>query len=152
MGHQGIPMTSTEIASASGWTAAILVSCTVFLPYLARAPLRHRFNMAVHGARRLMRLHYVIGFAVLALALIHMWVSMTGGMARHTRASGLYIATVALAVLVVQAMSGSTMSFGQVRATIGLRRSHFMTMLAIVALVGLHIALNSVTWLGFLAR
>lgn len=145
-------MNGAEVTSASGWIAAFLVAFTVLLPYTARTPLRRKLDLAVSSARRAMRLHYLIGFTILVLALVHMWVSMTAGMARHTSADGLYIATLALAVLIVQVMSGSTMSFGQVRAAIGLRRSHFVTMLAIVALVGVHIALNGVTWLALLAK
>jgi cytochrome b561 len=139
--------------AASGWLLVALLALTIALPYRLRRrrPPLHRPPVppappppARPAGRRRLRFHYWLGYAIAALALAHGTASMTRGIAGRAHPAGLKLASLALLV-----------SFGQVgiglwlrgksgrRATV--RRIHFWVMAALVALVVLHVALDS--WL-----
>ncbi|HEX3369212.1 MAG TPA: hypothetical protein VHS56_06520, partial [Candidatus Cybelea sp.] len=84
----------------SGWAALALIPLTAIVGWLFRRLARGRFALR-------MRPHYVLGYAALGLALIHL-MSYLGGM-QGANATGLWFATLATAVLALQALLGSNL-------------------------------------------
>lgn len=123
------------VTSISGFFAAYLVLYTAILPYALR-----RLRLA--GESRSMTLHYCVGYLIFGVLILHMFVSMQAGMARGTDLTGLNLATGALFMVMLQVMLGTTLMAGGPKAR-ALRTVHFGLMLAILALSGLHVALNS---------
>lgn len=114
----------------SGWAALALIPLTAIAGWLFRRLARGRFALR-------MRPHYVLGYAVLGLALIHL-MSYLGGM-QGANATGLWLATLATAVLTLQALLGSNLqSPGLYR--VSLRRWHLTAFVAALALASLHVA------------
>ena len=132
--------------SASGWIAAILMAMETLLPYLLRrSPLSERLGIAEGFATpylRRMRPHYWAGYALVALSVAHAWVPMQAGYARRANAAGLWIATLALLALLLQAMLGLLLQDPKLELRALLRRWHFWLMVMISAGVALHIWLN----------
>lgn len=124
-------MVAFLVTSISGFFAVFLLGFTIALPYL----LRRR-------GRKGMALHYCIGYLIFLVLLVHMLVSMQAGMARGTSLTGLDLASLALLLVMLQVMLGTTLIRGgqQLRP---LRLVHFAMMFGIVALATLHLALNS---------
>ena len=86
-----------------------------------------------------MRPHYVIGYAALALAVLHLSLS-TGSMA-GADTTGIWLATIALVGLGWQALLGSNLQWpGGYRAA--LRRWHLGTFAAVLLLAIGHAMLN----------
>jgi hypothetical protein len=114
---------------ASGWLLVAALAGTIWL------------------ARRRPRalLHYLLGWGLATLTWFHLWYPMRGGLLGRTPESGLWIATLAWALLLVQLAVGHWMLSGAGRAGRGTVRFHHGTMLAIVGLTTLHVLLNSVS-------
>jgi hypothetical protein len=137
--------------AASGWLLVALLAMTIVLPYRLR---RHRPQARrspalpaspVGPARpKRLRLHYWLGYAIAGLALVHGTASMTRGIVGRAHPAGLRLASLALLVAFGQVGIGLWLrgKSGR-RATV--RRIHFWVMAALVALVVLHVALDS--WL-----
>jgi hypothetical protein len=116
-------------SSTSGYFALFLIALTIALPYY-------------FGRRgRPMRAHFIIGYAILALAWAHAVVAMSAGFGSRTGVAGLDIATVALLLITVQAGLGQTLRQARARRR-RLTRLHFAVMLGIVAFAVVHIAIN----------
>lgn len=130
------------ITSVSGFVTLFLVLLTLALPYVLRARARAAGSHMAAISRR-MQAHYWIGYAILALTTLHMFLSMQAGMARGTSALGLDLASLGLLLIALQVMLGINLKAVAGIGKTGLRRVHFVTMLAIVALVAVHLALNS---------
>lgn len=131
-------MAAFLVTSISGFFVVFLLAFTAALPYL----LRHR-------GRKGMGLHYCIGYLIFLVLLLHMFVSMQGGMARGTSLAGLNLASLALVFVMLQVMMGTTLVRGSA-VLHPLRHTHFAMMLIIMALAALHIALNSTLVHGLL--
>jgi len=119
-------------AASTGWIAVFLLGVASALPFLLRW-------MRATGANG-MRVHYVLGFAVPAFALIHS--SFTMMRMRGLDRTGLWFATLALVGLFVQMSLGIELRappWGQPRH---LRRSHLAMMIAASGLVAGHVVLN----------
>ncbi len=116
--------------SATGYFALLLIGVTIALPYCLR-----------RGTPP-MRLHYVVGYIIAALVIVHMMISMSGRMAAHTSVVGLDIATLALLLIVGQIILGTSMA-RRSGGRSGLKRWHFALMLAIAILAIVHVVLNS---------
>ena len=114
-----------------GWAAVLFLAAGIGIPYLARTLHLKRFW-----------LHYVLGFLIPAVALLHAWLPMSAGRARSTDMIGLLLATAALFVMVSQAAVGITLRSAQGPDRFRLRRTHFLIMTVMVLLVGGHIYLN----------
>jgi hypothetical protein len=134
-------MTAFLVTSISGFFTAFLVGFTVCLPYLLRR------QAALAGQTPRFGLHYCVGYTIVMVLLLHMFVSMQAGMARGTSLTGLNIATLALLLVTVQVFLGVTLIGKKQR---GLRAWHFLVMTAIVALAAMHVVLNSVLLRGML--
>jgi hypothetical protein len=131
------------VTSVSGFFAIYLVVFTACLPYLVRR-LR-----APGGALQGMGLHYCIGYLVFGVLMLHMLVSMMAGMARGADLMGLNLATLALLLVMLQVMLGTTLLAGG-RKSRPLKALHLACMAGIVGLAVLHVALNSALVHGLL--
>lgn len=86
-----------------------------------------------------MRPHYVIGYAALGLACVHLAIVM--GNMYGADVTGIWLATLALAGLGAQALIGTNLQSARSSRAL-LRRWHTALFFAICALVAGHIALN----------
>lgn len=147
-------MTSRLLAiAASGWLLVAILAATIALPYRLRrrgppprrspAPPASPVPAGLARPERL-RLHYWLGYAIAALALVHGMESMTRGIAGRAHSAGLWLASLALLVAFCQVGIGLWLRGKSVRRA-AIRRIHFWVMAALVALVVLHVALDS--WL-----
>jgi hypothetical protein len=120
------------IGPASGWTAFALVPVAAVAGVVMRRFLRGRLVIR-------MRPHYVIGYAALGFAVVHVSLSM-GGMA-GADATGIWMASAALLGLCWQALLGTNLqSPGDYRRP--LRRWHLVTFAAVLVLAGGHVMLD----------
>jgi hypothetical protein len=93
-----------------------------------------------------MRLHYWLGYAIAALAVVHGMGSMTRDIVGHAHAAGLKLASFALLAAVGEVGIGLWLRRpGGTRRRQLIRRLHFAVMTLLVALVAVHVALDS--WL-----
>jgi len=87
-----------------------------------------------------MRPHFAIGYAALAVTLIHAWFS-TAAM-RGADSTGIWLATFALLALILQTLVGSNLqSPGAYRAP--LRKWHLLLFAIVLGLAIGHVALNA---------
>lgn len=131
------------ITSVSGFLALFLILIGVTLPYVLRWQARRSGNDAALIWGRI-RVHSWIGYAVLVLVLLHMYVSMGAGMARFTSTLGLNLATLGLLLIFAQLALGLSLTSADTTGRRVIRRVHFAVMLGILAIVSLHLALNSI--------
>ncbi len=133
---------STLIATAiSGWALVLAVATTIALPYL----LRRRTPATAQRRPVLERLrpHYWLGYTIAGIALIHASVPMAAGWGMRANGTGLYLATGALFLVILQVFWGLLLREPSVRDRRAVRRRHFWGMVGLVALALGHIALNS---------
>jgi hypothetical protein len=119
-------------AASTGWIAVFLLAIASALPFLLRW-------MRATG-RSGMRVHYLLGFAIPAFALIH--TSFTMMRMRGLDQTGLWLATFALVGLFVQMSLGIELRappWGQPR---GLKRWHLAMMIAASGMIAGHVVLN----------
>lgn len=131
------------ITSASGFFALFLMLVGLALPYVFRRQARQSGDDAARVWGRI-RVHSWIGYAILVVTLVHMYVAMGAGMARFTSALGLDLATVGLLLIFAQLAVGLSLTNAEPAARRAIRRVHFAVMLGILAIVFLHLALNSI--------
>jgi hypothetical protein len=132
--------------SATGRIATIMIGVEILLPYLLRGT---RLSVALglvqaYSTAYLQRMwpHYWAGYLLLGLSFVHAWIPMSAGRMPRTSMTGLWLATFALALLFVQLLLGLALQGGDEARRL-LRVAHFWTMLAVSALVGAHLYLNS---------
>jgi len=125
--------------AASGWLLVALLAVTIRLPYRPRAR-----PSAAHLRPRRLRLHFWLGYAIAALALVHAMAAMTRGIAGRAHPAGLRLASLALLLAICEVGIGLALR-GRVRGRQTARRLHFWVMALLVALVVIHVALDS--WL-----
>ena len=130
----------------SGWLAAIGIALGALLPYLLRRTvLSQRLGVELvnsHPYLRRMWPHYWVGYSVASLSTVHAWLPMSTGHPR-TSPAGLWMATVALALVWLQLLMGLRLRRPLTpsdRKT--LRLWHFWGMFAIAVLVALHLHIN----------
>lgn len=129
-------MTAYIWTALTGWLAAILFVSGLSIPYLLRAN---------PGSSRpfLKRLwpHYWIGYGLPVIAFYHAWLPMSRGMQRLNQ-TGIWLATLALILLIVQLFIGITLRGPLREGGRRLRGIHFGTMALLAGLILVHIALN----------
>jgi thiosulfate reductase cytochrome b subunit len=130
------------ITSISGLLAFFLVLITLMLPYILRRQVRTAGGQAAAVWQR-MKIHAWIGYAILALVTLHMYISMGSGMLRQTSVSGINLATLALLLIFVQVGLGMSLERASGKRRPSLRRLHFVLMLGIVVLTLAHLVMNS---------
>ncbi len=122
----------SALGPIAGWLALAAIPIVALAGWLTR-----RF---ARGALRVrMRPHYVAGYAVVAVALVHAGSSMAA--MAGADATGVWLATLAMLGLIWQALLGSNLqSPGDYRRP--LRRWHLVTFVAVAALASGHVLLN----------
>lgn len=132
-----------EITSTSGFLILLLIVITLTLPYTLRRQMRAA-GMQVSTVWQRMKTHYWIGYAILALTLLHMYVSMGSGMLRRTNTLGIDLAVLGLLMIFAQVALGMNLERAGGRRRRSLRKLHFALMLGIVSVILLHVALNGI--------
>jgi hypothetical protein len=137
------------LTAATGWTLMALLAVTIRLPYRLRRPAVFgtpdgtRQGVAP-GARRRLRWHFWLGYGIAGLALLHGWISMTRPIVGRAHHGGLRLAVLALLLALLEVGLGlwlrRRLDGGRRRL---LRRIHFWAMATLVALVVVHVALDS---------
>jgi hypothetical protein len=125
--------------AASGWLLVALLAVTIWLP--------HRPRARPSGARLRpprLRLHYWLGYGFAVLALVHTMFARTRGIVGRAHPTGLRLASLALMLALCEVGIGLLLR-GRVRSRPAVRRLHFWVMALLVALVVVHVALDS--WL-----
>jgi hypothetical protein len=124
-------------SALSGWAAVLLFGSGLAIPYLFRR---------VAGAKipylRRMWPHYWVGCLTFVASFAHAWFAMRSGNMRGMNLSGVWIATVALIVILWQIVVGLLLRDPAQSKRRALRRLHFWTMALVAALIVLHVALN----------
>jgi hypothetical protein len=140
------------LVSVTGWVAVLGTGIEIALPYRFRNIVRTNAGPAIAPAppaglpvgstslRLRMWPHYYLGYALLALVLTHTSLVMGPAMER-TDATGIWAATLALGVLLLQVALGLTLK-GRTGNRVQLRRWHFWSMLGFLALVSTHLWRN----------
>ena len=121
----------------SGWAGVLLFGSSLAMPYLFRR---------VPGAKTpyLQRMwpHYWLGYMTFFTSFAHAWSAMRSGNMRGINLPGVWIATVALIVILWQIGVGLLLRDPIQSKRQTLRRLHFWTMALVTGLIVLHIALN----------
>ena len=130
----------------AGWLAAIFIGAAALLPYmLRRSAISVKLGMALPSNRPYLRRmwpHYWLAYAATGLSFAHAWAAMGRGRMPRTSTTGLYLATLALLLLFLQVFLGLTLQQRVLPERPSVRRWHFWTMAAVVALVGAHMWIN----------
>ena len=131
--------------SVSGRIATILIGVEILLPYLLR---RTRLTVSLgivqasaKGYLRRMWPHYWAGYLLLILSFVHAWVPMPAGRLPRTSIIGLWLGTIALALLFLQLLLGLALQRANETRRF-LRVAHFWTMLVVCMLVLSHLWMN----------
>lgn len=127
--------------SSTGLIALLLIALGISIPYTIRW-FNRRFRTGQKVFTSAMRVHQVVGYSILAIAFVHMYISMGGGLAMKVNATGLNAATLALLLLLIQATLGISRPRPNDRGYLIWRRVHFTVMLALVVLVLVHVWYN----------
>jgi cytochrome b561 len=129
------------LSALTGWLAAIVLCVGAALPFV----LRRTSGGDKTFAERL-RLHYWLGFSIPAITFLHAWIPMSAGMARGVNATGLWLATVALLLMLIQIAWGVALRTaaraGRTAGRNAARKTHFWMMTVIAALSAVHVILD----------
>jgi hypothetical protein len=121
----------------SGWAGVILFGSGLLMPYLLR-----RVSGAKTPYLRRLWPHYWLGYLALFVSSAHAWVAMRSGNMRDINSSGVWIATIALLIMLWQVAVGLMLQDPTQSNRRMLRRTHFWTMTLVAGLIVVHIALN----------
>jgi hypothetical protein len=139
-------MIDFAITSVTGWLMMVLLVAIIAYPFLLHAG----FLGPVQPFLRRMRFHYWMGYALGIALLIHLWFSMSGGVALVANALGLYLATVAMFLVGIQVWLGRNLSSPGLGQRRQVRRWHFWLMVGLVAFILAHVILDSALIQGLL--
>jgi hypothetical protein len=115
--------------ASTGWLAVFLLAAAIGIPFLARRGVG-------------LWPHYWSGFVAFGAALAHAWIPMSAGRVAGYDQAGLWLATAALGLMLWQVGLGVTLRGARGSDRARIRRTHFLSMLGIVALVITHILRN----------
>jgi len=129
-----------------GWIGAAVLVAVIAVPYLN--------GVMVRGSRRadgtgslapLLPLwpHYWLAMLLAGVSLWHAWPALRAGHILPSLTNGLWLATIALVLLLIQLAVGAALRYLGPGPSGLVRRAHFVLMTAIVVLVLAHIWLNS---------
>ena len=121
----------------SGWAGVMLFGSGLAMPYLLR-----RVSGVKAPYLRRMWPHYWLGYLAFFASCAHAWLTMRGGNMRGINSSGVWIATIALLIMLWQIAVGLMLRDPTQSNRRTLRRTHFWTMTLVVGLIVVHIALN----------
>jgi hypothetical protein len=129
-----------------GWLSVFLLGILIALPYLptigAGAKARSSLGFFRLPLRR-MTFHYWLAPLVALGSFVHAWIPMASRHMPRTNYSGLWLASLALGLILMQLGLGVVLRFTRRGTPSLLRRTHFALMLGIAALVLLHLWMNS---------
>ena len=138
-------MTTYTVSVVSGRVAVILCGFTILLPYvLRRNQLSQILGLGQENASpylHRLRPHFWLGYLILAFSIVHAGTVMAA-MSRANQA-GIWTATVALFLLMLEAMLGLFLKEVHASGRIFLRRLHFWNMATVVTLLAAHLWLNT---------
>jgi hypothetical protein len=140
-------MRAVVITSITGWIACVLIGLEILLPYIFR---KNRLSVWLRTAANatsspyLKRLwpHYWLGYLLLLLGLVHTVVPMQADHIRQWNMTGLWIATAALLLMLLQGALGLWLQDSKLSTRSLLRGWHYWLMFGIVLLAGVHVWLN----------
>ena len=121
----------------SGWSGVLLFGSGLAMPYMLR-----RSPGAKAPYLRRIWLHYWLGYLTFFASFAHAWFAMRSGNIGGLNMSGVWIATVALLVILWQILVGLLLRDPAQSNRGALRRLHFWTMALVAGLIVLHVALN----------
>ena len=121
----------------SGWGAVTLFGSGLAMPYLLR-----RTRGAKTPYLRRMWPHFWLGYLAFFVSFVHAWFTMRGGNMRGINTAGVWIATIALLIMLWQIAVGLMLRNPNQSNRRTLRRTHFWTMTLVAGLIVVHIALN----------
>lgn len=134
-------MGTAAVTSSAAWITALLLGGQALLGLIHVRALPARGH-SIRGMRWLLAGHAVIGLVLPPLTFVHAWSSMKLPGIRGTSAVGLWIATIALLLLVIQGSIGLSLLRSSKPQRINLRRQHFAMGVILVVLAGMHVLLN----------
>lgn len=129
------------VTSTSGLVGLCLIGVLILIPYATRG-INRRLSRPAISYLRVMKLHRIVGFAILALVIVHMETSAAAGLMGRVNALGLDLATFGLLVLLAQAVVGVTLMQQDGGTPRIWRGVHIVFMLGILGLVIAHVYLN----------
>jgi hypothetical protein len=139
-------VTAFFFSSASGRIALILFGLDILLPYLLR---RTRLSALLGPANApnspyLHRMwpHYWCGYVLLAFSLVHAWLAMDAVSMKRMNMIGLWFATIALGLLLLQVALGLLLRDKLLPTRKLLRGWHYWIMIALAVLIAGHAWLN----------
>lgn len=125
------------LTAFSGWAGVMLFGSGLAIPYLLR-----RMPKAKLPYLQRMWPHYWLGYLAFFVSFAHAGLAMRGGNMRGINSAGVWIATVALLVILWQIAVGLMLKHPTQSSRCALRRLHFWTMALVAGLIVLHVALN----------
>jgi hypothetical protein len=135
------------LVSVTGWAAVLGTGVEAALPYMFRNVVRNAappsagsLPQRVPNLRARMWPHYWLGYVLLALVLAHTSFVM-GPVMGHTDATGIWAATLALCLLMLQVGIGLILKSGLGNQR-QVRRWHFWSMIGFIGLVLIHLLRN----------
>lgn len=120
----------------SGWAAVLIFASGLAMPYLLR-----RMAGETPYLRRMWP-HYWLGYLAFFVSFAHSWFAMSSGNLRGMNMPGVWLATLALLVMLWQIAVGLLLRNPTQSNRRVLRRTHFWTMASVAGLIVAHIALN----------
>jgi hypothetical protein len=131
------PMSDYLETAFSGWAGVMLFGAGLAMPYLLRKAPQSRSPYL-----RRMWPHYWLGYLAFLVSFVHAWFAMRTGNMRGINSAGVWIATVALFVILWQIAVGLMLRNPTEPNRRALRRTHFWTMASVAGLIVVHITLN----------
>jgi hypothetical protein len=131
---------SPLVAYTTGWLAAAAIASALPIP-LGLAALR-RLRLPSTRLRRRLGLHYRLGAAAALLGVLHGLVSITRAPLPAPAEAGLWLACAAAVAVVFVALLGTRARDASGGERDAARRRHLALVLAMIVLVGLHVALD----------
>jgi cytochrome b561 len=121
----------------SGWAGVMLFGSGLVMPYLLR-------RMPGSKTPYLLRMwpHYSLGYLAFLVSFAHAWFAMRSGNMRGINSAGVWIAAIALMVILWQIAVGLALRDPTQTNRGALRRTHFWTMALVAGLIVVHVALN----------
>ncbi|HYW65957.1 MAG TPA: hypothetical protein VFB10_04570 [Candidatus Dormibacteraeota bacterium] len=140
------PLAMLSPTGQRGWISTALLAAVIAIPYLHGALMRGRRRADNSPAPSpLMPLwpHYWLALALAALSSWHAWPGLRAGHISPSLTNGLWLATIALVLLLLQLAVGAVLHHRGPGPSSVVRRIHFVLMAAIALLVVAHVWLNS---------
>jgi len=129
-----------------GWLSTALLAAVIAIPYLNGALMRGQRRAGSSPELSLLLPlwpHYWLALALAGLSLWHAWPALREGNISPGLTNGLWLASIALVLLLVQLAVGAVLRYRGPGPSAFVRRTHFVLMAAIVLLLVAHIWLNS---------